>query len=89
MAFRVDPSNYSWGGNLYENVNRIINECKKLTQKEWKSMYDRVGMVIYRELCKIWYTDRCLVDYKNYKQHETLSIKEITLPRPKDQMKLS
>ena len=43
-------------GRLYgdrdEMINRIINKCCKLEQKEYKTKHDRVVMVIHWELCK-------------------------------------
>ena len=35
-----------------ETINRIISECSKLAQKEYKARYDRVGKVIHWELCQ-------------------------------------
>ena len=40
-----------------ETINRIISECSKLAQKEYKTRHDLVGKVIHWELCKkfkIW-----------------------------------
>ena len=33
-------------------INRIISECSKLAQKEYKARHDRVGKVIHWEMCK-------------------------------------
>ena len=39
-------------GDRDETINRIINECSKLAQKEYKARHDWVGKVIHREMCK-------------------------------------
>ena len=39
-------------GEKDENINHIINEWSKLTQKEYKTRHDRVGKVIHSELWK-------------------------------------
>ena len=35
-----------------ETINYIISECSKLAQKGYKTRYDWVGKVSYRDLCK-------------------------------------
>ena len=35
-----------------ETINRIISECSKLAQKEYKTWHDWVGKVIHKEMCK-------------------------------------
>ena len=35
-----------------ERVHHIISECSKLAKNEYKTWHDRVGKVIYWELCK-------------------------------------
>ena len=35
-----------------ETINHIISECSKLSQKEYKAKYDRVGKVILWEMCR-------------------------------------
>ena len=37
-------------GDRDETINRIISECSKLAQKEYKTRYDWVGKVIHCEL---------------------------------------
>ena len=39
-------------GDRNETVNHIISECSKLTQREYKARYDRVGKVIHWEMSK-------------------------------------
>ena len=39
-------------GDRDETMNQIINERKKLAQKEYKSRYDWVGKVVHWESCK-------------------------------------
>ena len=34
-----------------EKINHMINKCSKLAQKDYKTRHDRVGEVIYLELC--------------------------------------
>ena len=46
-------SKWSFNGDSDESINHIISECGELAQTEYKSRYDRVGMVIHWELCKI------------------------------------
>ena len=36
----------------YETINRIISECSKLAQKEYKARHNRIGKVFHREMCK-------------------------------------
>ena len=38
--------------DIDETINHIISECRKLTQKEYKTRYDWVGKVIHWEMCK-------------------------------------
>ena len=35
-----------------KTINHIINECSKLTQKEYKARHDWVGKVIHWDMCK-------------------------------------
>ena len=35
-----------------KTINHILSKCSKLAQKEYKTRHDRVGKVIYWELCK-------------------------------------
>ena len=39
-------------GDRDETINRIISECSKLAQKEYKTRHDWMGKVIHRELCR-------------------------------------
>ena len=39
-------------GDRDETINRIISECSKLAQKEYKTRHDWVGKVIHWEMCK-------------------------------------
>ena len=39
-------------GDRDEMINYIISECSKLSQKEYKTIHNWVGKVIYWELCK-------------------------------------
>ena len=39
-------------GDRDETINRIISECNKLGQKEYKARHDWVGKLIHREMCK-------------------------------------
>ena len=52
---RIDKTqqNSRWRlcGEREETINRIISECSKLAQKEYKTRHDWVGKVIHRELC--------------------------------------
>ena len=49
-------------GDRDEMINRIINECTKLAQKEYKSRQDWVDKVRHWELCKKFkfdHTNQC------------------------------
>ena len=39
-------------GDKNETINRIISECSKLAQTEYKARHDWVGKVIHWEMCK-------------------------------------
>ena len=39
-------------GGREETINRIINECSKLAQKEFKTRHNLVGKMIHWEMCK-------------------------------------
>ena len=39
-------------GDRDKTINNMISECSKLAQKEYKTRHDRVGKVIYWEMCK-------------------------------------
>ena len=39
-------------GDRDETINRIIIECSKLAQKEYKATHDWVGKVIHCEMCR-------------------------------------
>ena len=43
-----------------ETINHIISESSKLAQKDYKTRYDWVGKIIYRELC-----EKIIFDYMN------------------------
>ena len=53
-------------GDRDETINRIISECSKLAQKEYKTRYDRVGKVIYWEMCKEFKFDHTNKWYMHY-----------------------
>ena len=55
-----------------ETINRIISECRKLTQKEYKTRNNWVGKVIHWELCK-----KFKFDYTNkWYMHNLTSVLE-------------
>ena len=62
MKVRIDKtqqnSKYRLCGDKDEIINRIINECWKSAQKEWKTRHDWVGKVIHWEMCKKFKFDR-------------------------------
>ena len=37
---------------MNETINRMIRECSKLAQKEYKTGHDWVGKVIHWQMCK-------------------------------------
>ena len=39
-------------GDKVETINNIINQCRKLAQKEYKTRHDWMGKVIHWELSK-------------------------------------
>ena len=39
-------------GSKYETINRIVSECSKVPQNEYKTKHEWVGRVIHWELCK-------------------------------------
>ena len=53
---KIDKMQQNSKCRLYSNedeiINHIISECSKLAQKECKSRHNRLGKVIYGELCK-------------------------------------
>ena len=44
-------------GDIVETINRIISECSKLAQKDYKARHDWVGKVIHWEMCKEFKVD--------------------------------
>ena len=62
IKVRIDKTqqNSKWRlcGDRDEMINRIINICSKLAQKEYRTRHDLVGMVIHWELCKKLKFDR-------------------------------
>ena len=53
---RIDKTQQNSKCRLYgdrdETINHIISKCSKLAQKEYKTRYNWVGKVIFKELCK-------------------------------------
>ena len=43
---------YDNNDNRDETINRVISECSKLAQKEYKTRHNWVGKVIHWEMCK-------------------------------------
>ena len=47
-----NKSRCRWCGDKDQVINHIINNCRKLAQKEYKTRYDWLGKVIHWELWK-------------------------------------
>ena len=51
----MQQNSNSWlCANKGQTIYHMMDECRKLAQREYKTRHDCVGNVIHRELCKKW-----------------------------------